>query len=1090
MKKFLSIIIAFMLCFSYIGNISVFAETKALDIEITVAEDIVGNNFYKDDMPQFTVSIKNVSATAQECEYIAKAVNSNNKQVWSMSDSVNIGAGETMTKEIKVPVEYYGVMTFKIEADANGDTVLAEMPYTLSNHTSDMPHNMKFGTTTHWNRGRGDIDKSIKLMTGAGIGNMRSEDLMWPEFEKKEGEYALTDYQENVLDALSENDIDYMFICNFGNALYHSPVNEPVNDEQGYNALERYIEELLIQSKGRVDYIEVWNEYHSTNMSGSFSSNAEVFAELHKAIYNGVRAGDPSVKVCAFVEDDWGFYETGMITKCLKELDGVKAFDYVSLHPYTDDKVRYFEGDVNSDEFINDVRAELKKYGYSSNTPFIFSELGWTDSGSGETEKAAYIVRASAYNEAHNLAEVVYNYNLMDYYDMGGYGLVNSFDEKHSQEGIPYLGKPAYVAVCYYNGLMADNEFNREIETGIDETYCYDFTDRDGRNILMLGTLEDGNVERGYVNVGKDSVIVADMYGNEKEVSAVEGVISVTLTDEPQYIIGAQRGAEFVEGIETDSSYTAVQTSETSILVSGNTGSMVGGTSYMISVYAPEKSYEDITEASDATNTDVLVWYDYGTTDELGEFEIEFNVDGKSGEYAVYIYSVADESIIEPVQIVKYTNPEDFIKAVLELNEKALEGADAVEAYIAENRTLLGFYTDEFESLDESDVANILTNRILETPLDENNMEETLHIFKQACVASMLNSKAVDNVFDYSEYFADDIANLSDYLAEDSIYPIDKSKQRKITDKAENQDFETIEDMLSQIANAFVLVAIEYPDGVDDLIDILNDFESYTGIDAGDYSKDAINNASGKKYSTMADFESEVQEEEEALEEKKESGSSGGSGGGSGSGKKNSSATQLVQPINPESNAGKEPIPDDVYKDLGSVVWARNSIVALTDKGVLNGKAPYMFYPNDLVTREEFAKMITLAFDITDSETELTFKDVVAGAWYVPYVASAYKAGIVNGYSQSQFGVGDRITRQDMTVMVYNALKSQNRDFTENTEPEFEDAENVAEYAKTAVATLNDLGIVNGKGDNLFDPTGFATRAEAAKIIYSAINLR
>ena len=51
----------------------------------------------------------------------------------------------------------------------------------------------------------------------------------------------------------------------------------------------------------------------------------------------------------------------------------------------------------------------------------------------------------------------------------------------------------------------------------------------------------------------------------------------------------------------------------------------------------------------------------------------------------------------------------------------------------------------------------------------------------------------------------------------------------------------------------------------------------------------------------------------------------------------------------------------------------------------------------------------------------------------------------------------------------------------------FADENEIADYAKEHIITLYKAGIVDGIGDGLFDPTGFANRASAAKILYETL---
>ena len=127
--------------------------------------------------------------------------------------------------------------------------------------------------------------------------------------------------------------------------------------------------------------------------------------------------------------------------------------------------------------------------------------------------------------------------------------------------------------------------------------------------------------------------------------------------------------------------------------------------------------------------------------------------------------------------------------------------------------------------------------------------------------------------------------------------------------------------------------------------------------------------------------------------------------------------------------------------------------------------------------------MRVLAFDLLDEDAVYDFTDGDDGAWYAKYIASAKKSGILAGYEDGSFGDGQEITREDMAVFVYRLSG------LESVEPQklFADDAMISGYAKEAVYSLNAAGIINGMGDNNFAPHTRATRAQAAKIIYSVM---
>ncbi|MBR5152813.1 MAG: S-layer homology domain-containing protein [Clostridia bacterium] len=219
--------------------------------------------------------------------------------------------------------------------------------------------------------------------------------------------------------------------------------------------------------------------------------------------------------------------------------------------------------------------------------------------------------------------------------------------------------------------------------------------------------------------------------------------------------------------------------------------------------------------------------------------------------------------------------------------------------------------------------------------------------------------------------------------------------------------------------------------------------------------------------------------------------SGGGGGGGGGSmgsvaNKAPNEGSSMSAPIGSATTDSKVEA-KQIFTDLLSTHWAAISVSALKEKGVISGTDSGAFEPDRAVTREEFAKMLVVVCGFTP-ETTTDFVDVSDTAWYAPYIGSAVKNGIVNGMGEGRFGIGETITRQDMSVMVQRALAAKGISLdTIRAYVAFSDNEQIADYAEDAVKALFEAGVINGKGNGMFDPKGQATRAEAAKIIYEAM---
>ena len=215
--------------------------------------------------------------------------------------------------------------------------------------------------------------------------------------------------------------------------------------------------------------------------------------------------------------------------------------------------------------------------------------------------------------------------------------------------------------------------------------------------------------------------------------------------------------------------------------------------------------------------------------------------------------------------------------------------------------------------------------------------------------------------------------------------------------------------------------------------------------------------------------------------------SGGGNGGGGGGGGSQSYASG--QSIAPATILPIEIPSEKGFSDLSEAEWAVESIMSLKEKGIVNGTSEDTFSPNDRVTREQFLKMLILAFDLNDDAAACDFSDVSRDDWCYSYVASAFKLGIVLGQGNGEFGVNQEISRQDMAVMACRTAEYASLNFKIGEFNEFSDRAEISEYAVSAVDALSQAGIINGY-DGKFDPLQTCTRAQAAKVVFELMKIK
>ena len=182
--------------------------------------------------------------------------------------------------------------------------------------------------------------------------------------------------------------------------------------------------------------------------------------------------------------------------------------------------------------------------------------------------------------------------------------------------------------------------------------------------------------------------------------------------------------------------------------------------------------------------------------------------------------------------------------------------------------------------------------------------------------------------------------------------------------------------------------------------------------------------------------------------------------------------------------------PAERYLDVDDGFWAAPYIWRLSELGVVNGVEAHRFAPGEIVTRGAFVTILGRLNGVdTQAYPEIPFADVSAEDWYGPYVAWAAEYGVTLGFDDGTFRPGENISREQMAVMIYRYICGAELSLSFAEREAFADEETIAVWALEAVNALRDAGLMNGRGENLFEPRGTATRAEICAVVCRLIDM-
>ncbi|WP_075618337.1 DUF4350 domain-containing protein [Paenisporosarcina indica] len=196
-------------------------------------------------------------------------------------------------------------------------------------------------------------------------------------------------------------------------------------------------------------------------------------------------------------------------------------------------------------------------------------------------------------------------------------------------------------------------------------------------------------------------------------------------------------------------------------------------------------------------------------------------------------------------------------------------------------------------------------------------------------------------------------------------------------------------------------------------------------------------------------------------------------------------------PVNPPVDPPVDPKPEPVTFNDVKTHWAKKEIEALATKGIILGVTKDDFQPDAKLTRAHFAVLVARALDLPVTAYEGKFSDVKTDKdWAYAAIEAAARAGIINGHLNGKFDPDAEITREEIAVIIMRAVKYADSTLLDNldTSKVFKDANNIGAFATQSVKQAVALGIINGRGGNVFDPQDDATRAEAAVLLYRALN--
>lgn len=210
--------------------------------------------------------------------------------------------------------------------------------------------------------------------------------------------------------------------------------------------------------------------------------------------------------------------------------------------------------------------------------------------------------------------------------------------------------------------------------------------------------------------------------------------------------------------------------------------------------------------------------------------------------------------------------------------------------------------------------------------------------------------------------------------------------------------------------------------------------------------------------------------------------------------------TVYPRPANKNKKAKEKPVENK--KDYGLIINDPTLPVNLTDipetevgqavknmiqRGILVGMNDKEFGGEIGISR---AMVATVLMRISKDKTmaPISFSDVKSTDWFYDAVRWGVAHEIFKGYPDGTFKANSNVSRQEFAVIMNRFLKKHGIDMSKIKEFNYTDADKIHAWSLTEVKSMDETGLILGKNQEIYNPTGEYSRFELAQTLNKLVN--
>ena len=176
---------------------------------------------------------------------------------------------------------------------------------------------------------------------------------------------------------------------------------------------------------------------------------------------------------------------------------------------------------------------------------------------------------------------------------------------------------------------------------------------------------------------------------------------------------------------------------------------------------------------------------------------------------------------------------------------------------------------------------------------------------------------------------------------------------------------------------------------------------------------------------------------------------------------------------------------ENPFVDVSEGDWFYSDVEYVVRKGLMLGTSSDRFSPDTIMTR---AMLVTILYRLEGEPSHAgvnPFTDVLDNQWYTDAIIWAAENGVVHGYGGGLFGPEDMVTREQIARVFFNFAKFKGVMTTDISAVQlaYPDKDKISEWAIDAAKYCQYNGFIRGDTYGNFNPQNGTLRSEAAALL-------